>query len=352
MSAAREAVTLRDVAALAGVSIRTVSNVVNGSVPVRTTTRTRVQDAIARLGYRPNMAARRLRSGRSHAIGLVLPDVTIPYFRELADAVLAAARHRRMAIVVVQTHGDPGRERAVPSSPRLRHVDGVILAAVSLTEEDFRALPRSLPVVLAGASVRSQSIDSIAADTHAAGRSVARHLLARGRRCPAVIRPADTHWPAEYDARYRGFAAGLADAGLALPDRHVITTDVNSFAAGAHAAQALYPELPEVDALFALGDSLALGALRGLCVTGRRVPRDVAVVGFGNIEHSAHSNPTLTTVDPGRLAIAEQAVALIADRVEANSAGQERAGTPDLRPPRRFTVDFRLIERESTRVAG
>ncbi|MEU8824799.1 LacI family DNA-binding transcriptional regulator [Streptomyces sp. NPDC048636] len=341
---AHRTATLRDVAALAGVSIRTVSNVVNGSVPVRESTRTRVAEAIERLDYHPNVAARRLRSGRTQVIGLALPDVTVPYFRELADAVLAAAWRRRMSVVVVQTQGDLERERSVPSSPQLRHVDGIILAAVSLTEEDFRAMSGTAPLVLASASVRSDAIDSVTADTFAAGRCVAQHLLATGRRRPAVIRPGDTQWPAEYDGRYRGFMAGLADAGITLPESHIVSTDVVAFGSDAGALRTLRLDLPEVDALFALGDRLALGALRTLHAAGRRVPEDLAVVGFGNIEQSAYSYPTLTTVDPGGQAIAEQAVALIADRVERTAAEKV--------PPRRSTVDFRLIERESTRVTG
>lgn len=334
--------TLRDVAELAGVSIRTVSNVVNASVPVREPTRRRVEDAIATLGYRPNMAARRLRSGRAQAIGLAVPDVTVPYFRELADAVLAAARVRGMAVVVEQTHGDLERERAAPSSPRLRHVDGVILAAVSMTEPDFQAMRSPAPIVLAGSSVRSDAVDSVTPDAYAAGRAVARHLLATGRRRPAVILPGDTHWPPEHDDRYAGFVAGLADAGIALPAHRVIAAEAVTHGSGADAARELRLDRPEFDALYALGDTLALGALRALHAAGLSVPGDVAVVGFGDIEQSAHSNPTLTTVDTGRQAIAEQAVALIAARVESPAARQA--------PPRRLTVDFRLVERESTRV--
>ncbi|MBF8193658.1 LacI family DNA-binding transcriptional regulator [Nonomuraea sp. K274] len=340
----RGTATLRDVAELAGVSIRTVSNVVNASVPVREPTRRRVEDAIATLGYRPNVAARRLRSGRAQAIGLAVPDVTVPYFRELADAVLAAARERGMAVVVEQTHGDLERERAAPLSPRLRHVDGVILVAVSLAEADFMAMRGPAPVVLAGASADSGVIDSVTPDEYAAGLSVARHLLATGRRRPAVILPGDTRWPPEHDGRYRGFVAGLAEVGIALPAGRVIAAEAVTPGSGADAARELRLDRPEFDALYALGDALALGALRALHTAGLSVPGDVAVVGFGDIEQSAHSNPTLTTVNPGREAIAEQSVALIAWRMESPAARQA--------PPRRLTVGFRLVERESTRVRG
>ncbi|WP_078962017.1 LacI family DNA-binding transcriptional regulator [Streptomyces hygroscopicus] len=105
-SATRGSATLRDVAALAGVSASTVSSVVRGRGNVREETRRRVQDAIDELGYRPNLAARRLRSGRSHVMGLVLPSVTVPYFRECADAVLREAQEHGMSVRITQTHGD------------------------------------------------------------------------------------------------------------------------------------------------------------------------------------------------------------------------------------------------------
>ncbi|MFE6970958.1 LacI family DNA-binding transcriptional regulator [Isoptericola sp. NPDC057653] len=331
--------TARDVAAAAGVSPRTVSNVVTGAVAVRAETRRRVEDAIAALGYRPNLAARRLRSGRSQVIGLVLPDVTVPYFRDLADAVLVAAARAGFSVVVEQTRGELARERAVWSNPRLRHVDGIVMASVELGPAELATMGPGRPMVVAGVPVRSDAVASVSPDNAAAGRSVARLLWDRGSRRPAVIVPGDTRWSVESDDRYRGFVDEMSDRGISVgPDDVVVTTTV-TLPAGAEAARALLSRTPSADAVFAIGDALALGALHAAHEAGRSVPDDLLVAGFGNVGSSAYSSPTLTTVDTDREAIARESVAVI---VEALG----RAGTAS---PERRTVRHRLVERESTR---
>lgn len=331
------AVTLRDVAALAGVSPRTVSNVVTGAVSVRPATRERVERAVAELGYRPNLAARRLRSGRSQTIGLVVPDVTVPYFRDLADALLVAASDAGFAVVVEQTYGSLERERAVLGHERLRHVDGIVLAAVQLGPDDLAGSDRTRPVVLAGAPIRSATVDSVGPDSATAGREVAGLFARIGRRRPAVLVPADTRWAPTDDERFRGFRDGLASAGMEMLEPDVLAVSEVSLRAGAVAAGRLGRD---VDAVFALGDALALGALRGLADAGVSVPEEVVVVGYGDVATSAHSTPTLTTIDPGRQAIARGAVDLLVRRLREPG------------PPERRVVAHRLVERESTRVGA
>ncbi|MFD8091453.1 LacI family DNA-binding transcriptional regulator [Streptomyces malaysiensis] len=343
-SATRGSATLRDVAALAGVSASTVSSVVRGRGNVREETRRRVQGAIDELGYRPNLAARRLRSGRSHVMGLVLPSLTVPYFREFADAVLREAQKHGMSVRITQTHGDVRRERGVCDDPYLRHVDGILLVPVALGQEDMRALTVTKPLIVATASFTAGRVDSFDTDLFEAARTVVAHLVAGGRRRIAALAPGEV-LPAENDERYQGYVAGLRDAGLPVSGRRVVSTETVMFAAGAQAARTLVERAPETDAVFALGDALALGALRGLRDAGRTVPGDIAVVGFGNVAQAAYCAPTLSTVDPGREEMAHRAVALLADRAQARATG---AALPE---PRHHTVGFRLVERESSAVA-
>ncbi|MEU7367100.1 LacI family DNA-binding transcriptional regulator [Streptomyces hygroscopicus] len=239
-------------AALAGVSASTVSSVVRGRGNVREETRRRVQDAIDELGYRPNLAARRLRSGRSHVMGLVLPSVTVPYFRECADAVLREAQEHGMSVRITQTHGDVRRERGVCDDPYLRHVDGILLVPISLGQEDMRALTVTKPLIVATASSTAGRVDSFDTDLFEAARAVVAHLVAGGRRRIAALAPGEV-LPAERDERYQGYVAGLRDAGLPVSRRRVVSTETVTFAAGARAARTLVQRAPETDAVFALG---------------------------------------------------------------------------------------------------
>ncbi|WP_425824988.1 LacI family DNA-binding transcriptional regulator [Streptomyces fractus] len=334
-------VTLRDVAALAGVSASTVSSVVRARSTVREQTRQRVQQAIDQLGYEPNLVARNLRSGRSRVLGLALPSVTVPYFRDFVDSVLRVARRHGLSVLITQTHGDPRRERDICEDPYLRHVDGILLVTVALGEEDARTLTATKPLVMATAAFTAGHVDSFDTDSFEAARAAVAHLVAGGRRRIAALAPGEA-FPAESDDRYRGYMAALRDAGLPVTRRRVVSTDKVTFAAGVSAARTLLERAPETDALFALGDALALGALRGLHDIGRRVPEDIAVVGFGNVVQAAYSTPTLSTIDPGREELAERAVSLLADLAEAHAKN-----APGPRP-RHHTVGFRLIERESS----
>lgn len=337
--------TLRDVAALAGVSASTVSSVVRARSTVREETRLRVQQAIDELGYRPNLAARRLRSGRSRMLGLALPSVSVPYFREFADSVLREAKEHGLSVLITQTHSDVRRERGVFEDPQMRHVDGILLVPVALGPDGVAALPATKPLVVATASFPAGGVDSFDTDLFEAARAVVAHLVAGGRRHIAALAPGEA-LPAETDQRYLGYVAGLRDAGLPVEPRRVVSARTVTLAAGAEAVRALIERAPETDAVFALGDALALGALRGLRDAGRTVPGDVAVVGFGNVAQAAYCAPTLTTVDPGRAEMARGAVALLAQRAQAAVTGVVLPG------PRQHTVGFQLIERESSAVAG
>ncbi|ANY09551.1 LacI family DNA-binding transcriptional regulator [Pseudonocardia sp. HH130630-07] len=343
--AARGRPTLREVAERAGVSARTVSNVVNSGVPVRPETRARVEQVIAELGYRPNLAARRLRSGRSHTVGLALPGLTVPYFREFTDSMLAAAHRHGMSLLVAQTGGDADRERSVARDPYFRHVDGIVLAAVSLGHDDVPALSGPVPVLVAATSFRPAGVDTVDTDAAGAARAVVEHLYDGGRRAIAAVVPGDAGRPTEQDERYRGYVAALHAAGLTVDPRRVVGAGAVTPSSGARAVRTLLDRAPETDAVFALGDALGLGVLRGLRDAGRTVPDDVAVVGFGDVPESAHSNPTLSSVDPGQQEIAGRSVALIAGGLAGPPGAAGRAVL-------RETVGFRLVVRESSRAPG
>jgi DNA-binding LacI/PurR family transcriptional regulator len=304
------AATLKDVAALAGVSVKTVSNVVNGYAFVGTENRRRVEEALAATGYRPNIGARNLRRGRTGFVALVLPDLGIPYFGELAALTITAARRHDWNVLIEQTQGNREGERASLATLGPHLVDGAIVSPEALAAEDFAALPPGLPLVLLGEHAVDVPFDRVAIDNVQAARTAVEHLVALGRRRIAAIGAHATRGTAAQ--RLAGYRAALTTAGLPVSDGLVATVTAYHRRDGADAMRSLLalPEPP--DAVFCFNDLLAVGALRTAAEHGLAVPDDLAVVGFDGSEEGAFTRPPLTTIAPDIAAIAEQAVALLA----------------------------------------
>jgi DNA-binding LacI/PurR family transcriptional regulator len=331
-------VGLKHVAEAAGVSVKTVSNVVNGYAHVTDATRTRVQQAIDELNYRPNLAARNLRQGRSDVIALALPELDLPYFAELARSVIKSAEARGWTVLIDQTDGLVEREQLVIDGIRGRLIDGLIFSPIALGADELGRRRDTVPLVLLGERVYDGPADHVSIDNVAAGRVATGHLVGLGRRRIAAI--GDQPRPQSQTAhlRRRGYEEALADAGLpVLPDL-LIEVDAYHRADGAAAARQLMalPEPP--DAIFCFNDLMALGTLRALLELGVRVPQDVAVVGWDDIEDGRYSTPTLTTIGPDKQQIASLAVEFLAARL-----GEGRA-----EPAREVTAGFELLIRESS----
>ena len=336
-------VTLRDVASLARVSAKTVSNVVNDHPHVHPITRARVQQAIAELGYRPNLSARGLRSGRTGVIGLAVPEMQQTYFAELADAVIAAAEARHLSVIVGQAGTDREHEVAILANG-LRQTDGLLFSPERLGTEDRALLDYvDFPLVMLGERIFGGPTDHVTMHNVSAARAAVEHLISLGRSRIAVVgahpdRRAGQLRPS--NLRVQGYREALSSAGLPHDPRLELAVAPWHPQNGADATrQALVSGL-EFDAVFALNDALALGVLRALGEAGRRVPEDVAVIGFDNIETGRFTLPSLSSVDPGRQEIAETAVAMLVERIESGSRT-----TP---PPRLYKADFHIVVREST----
>ncbi|GAA5038308.1 DNA-binding LacI/PurR family transcriptional regulator [Thermocatellispora tengchongensis] len=330
--------TLRDVAKRANVSIRTVSNVVNGYAPVSEELRARVQAALDELDYRPNLIARNLKQGRTGMIALVVPELDVPYFAELAREVITAARARGYVVMIDQTDGDGERERELLGrDSRATMFDGLLLSPLTVSAEELRARGNRVPIVLLGEHIFNGSFHHVAIDNVAAAREATGHLLGLGRRRVAAIgdQPYATGETAQL--RTAGYRQAHARAGVEVDERLIVPTPHFHRRLGAEAMESLLalPEPP--DAVFCYNDLLALGAIRALIRAGRRVPDDVAVVGVDDIEEGQYSTPSLTTIAPDKGEIARQAV----NTLLATINGEATA-------PAEIVVPHRLIVREST----
>lgn len=332
------AATLRDVAKLAGVSIKTVSNVVNDYQHVRPETRRRVQWAIQELAYQPNLSARSLRSGRTGVISLVLPELTLSYFAQLADAVIARAEHHGRIVQVEITGGDRDRELAVLASPRTKGVDGMIFSPLGMSQDDVDHLRVRYPLVILGERIFGAPVDHVTMRNVEAARAATETLIAAGRRRIAVIGAHEGEVLGSAALRLAGYLEALAAAGIDLDPGLLTYTTLWHRPNGAECMERLIASGVEFDAVFALNDALALGAMRVLQHAGYDIPGDVSLIGFDNIEDAQYTVPSLTTIDPGMPQIAEKAVDLLVARIAAK--GEQG-------PPQEVLVDFEVVARES-----
>lgn len=333
----RVGASLKDVAERAGVSVRTVSNVVNDFPLVAPGTRARVQRAIDELQYRPNAAARSLRGGRSGLIGLVVPEIASPYFGELAALLTRGAEARSWTLLVDQSDGDADRERRLFEGVRGQVVDGLIISPWALAPADLLPLAGRPPLVLLGE--RDGAFDHVAIDDVTAATEATRHLIGLGRARVAAIglQPHLANGTAAH--RLAGYRAALAEAGLPADPALEVPVRALHRADGAAALDGLRAAGVAFDAVFCFNDQLALGAIRAALRAGLRVPGDLAVAGVDDIEDGRYATPSLTTVAPDKEAIARLALQCLAERL--TPAGADR-------PARRITVPHRLEIREST----
>jgi DNA-binding LacI/PurR family transcriptional regulator len=312
--------TVRDVAALAGVSPKTVSNVINGVVPVRAETRERVEAALAELDYVPNLSARGLRNGRSGSIALTLPELASAYSAELARWFVELARDRGWVVQLEQTGDDPQRESELVSRARAHLVDGLVLNPVSLSASVLANAENLPPTVVIG-EVEPEHVDQVHVDSFAAARAVTAMLVAEGHRRIATVGTSDGGFrTATSTLRQNGHLSALDDAGITADPGLGVPLPEWSTPAAATAFGAWLDDHPLPDAVFAFTDSIAFGVLHVLALRGIRVPEDVSVVGFDDVDGAAYAIPALTTVSFDRRAFAGAALDLLERRIADRSA--------------------------------
>ncbi|MFE9452092.1 LacI family DNA-binding transcriptional regulator [Streptomyces sp. NPDC006739] len=331
--------TIQDVARAAGVSAMTVSNVINDHPNVRPATRARVLEAMARLDYRVNVAARNLRKGRTGTIGLAVPEVNRPYYGRLAAAIITAAGRHGLRVAVEQTGARRENELEALSLSRNRLYDGLILSTVGMGPADAERLRVDHPVVILGERIFGGPVDHVAMPNVEASAAAVRHLLDRGCRRVAIV---CGELGGDVDVstlRHCGYRQALEAAGLEVDPALVHSVEGLTMDAGARRVREMVADGLDFDGVFCVTDTVAMGVLRGLADAGVRVPEQVRVIGFDNVDESAFLVPALSTVDPDHDLMAERAVALLAARIEESGPPAQRV---------EFVSGFSLVIREST----
>lgn len=311
------AVTIRDVAREAGVSISTVSRALAAPERVAEPTRSSVQAIAARLGYRPNRNARGLITGRSGSIGLVVPDLENPFFGSVCKGVQARARAAGHSVFIADSDEDPSAEGEIVHG-LIKQVDGVILCSPRTSDEEVRQLAAQTPLVLANRAL--DGVSSITFDNAGGTRVVLRHLVALGHRRIAYAGGPRRSW--SNDQRSRAFAAfGEAHEGLELVD---LGNFPPRFSGGVQAADLAVAS--GATALMAFNDIMALGVIDRLRQRGLVTPDDMTVTGFDNVAVATFVRPNLTTVDLPRVQMGRMSVDALLSIVAAGEAADVPAG--------------------------
>ena len=341
-----ERVTIKDVARVSGVSIKTVSNVLNHTGSMRPETRQRVQLAIRQLGYRLNTSARSLKTGETRLIGLGIFDFSQPFAPYLTDKVIDAARSQGYGVITCTYGNDQqGLSSIIDETYRLG-ADGWLFFAVQPLEEDATILDQSYPVVLMGEYSSYGKTDWVTMSNEQALYELTTNLIKSGfERIALIGAPMDmrnldrimSSSEGMSELRMRGYLRALNNSGIPVDWNLVVPCDLINREGGAIAASWLMRGATLPDAIICLTDAAALGAMAELQRNGISIPRDIQIVGFDNVPEGEYATPSLTSVDPMVGEYAAKAVQMLIERIEGYSGSA-----------RTFTTDFTLIERDST----
>lgn len=332
--------TLHDVARVAGVSIKTVSNVIHNHPNVTEKTRNRVQAAIDDLKYSPNLSARSLRTGRTNVIGLAIPELMNSYFTELADSLISAAAQHGLTVLIQQTKGDRTKELQILDDAKRNLVDGMIYSPLGLVQEDAALTDVGYPLVLVGEAIFNGPKDHVTMKNIEAAKAATDYLISLGHRRIAVIGAHLGEVIGSAGLRLRGYQEALLEAGIEYDERLIGYAMPWFRSNGAETMKEILRRGVDFTAVFALNDLLAFGAMRALQEAGISIPKDVSVIGFDNLDEANYSLPSLTSVEPGKKAIAEKAVATLVERMGDGEISKVAS--------REIEVDFEIIVREST----
>jgi LacI family transcriptional regulator, repressor for deo operon, udp, cdd, tsx, nupC, and nupG len=331
----RDEVSIADVAERAGVSVATVSRVLNGHTNVRPPTRDKVLAAVAASGYRINELARNLRTAESRLLLTMVPDFSNPFYTAIVRGIDIVARQNGYYMLLCDTGADISRERSYFDLLRGRRADGAICLDPAAVQKALAEEASTLPWVACCEFDPAAGVPYVGIDNHAAAGEVVRYLIRKGHRRIALINSGQGYLYGR--ARLAGYLDAMKDAGIdALPEWRIELNSLDYEAGESAAAQLMALRAQRPTAIFAVSDTLAIGVMQGVRDAGLRVPEDVAVVGFDDIAVAAHVDPPLTTVLQPMQLLGETAADLLLKRLR-----NPRADVPGVLLP------HRLIERRS-----
>jgi LacI family transcriptional regulator len=332
-------VTIREVAKRAGVSMTTVSHVVNQSRFVSEATSRRVRRAMKELKYQPNALARSLRRKDTHTLGLVLPDSSNPFFAEVGRGIEDFAFSQNYNVLFGSSDGDLEKENAYLRVFIEKQVDGIIFVAAGESAKHIQALlAKKLPLVVVDREFKTVIADYVVADNRRGGLQATEHLIQLGHRVIGCIAGPSTVTPSA--ERVTGYRDALEAHSLPF-DASLVQRGDFSASSGFDAVQAFLTRKDKrPTAIFACNDLMALGALGAIHKAGLRVPDDISLVGYDDIVLASYTNPPLTTIQQPKYEMGRLAVQILLERLNSEKPAK----------PKRHLLNTTLIVRESTRL--
>jgi LacI family transcriptional regulator len=299
-----------------------VSHVLNDSRPVSDALRNRVQVAMKQLSYQPDVVARSLRRRETLTIGLCVPSLEIPFYAWMTDSVEAAAHAAGYNIILCSAGWSLSRELAAIDELVARRVDGMVCISIAARPEHIRpVLRRGTPVVWLERMMPGIELDAVFVNNFKGAYDATRHLIELGhRRIGCIMGMVDSQLS---DERVAGHRQALADVGLPF-EADLLQRGDYMPPSGRAGAEALLARSDPPTAIFAFNDLMAMGALQAINRLGRRIPDDVAVIGFDGVPLTEHTSPPLSTIEQPIPMISKQVIALLLDRINGDAPWQGR----------------------------
>ena len=333
-------IRMKDIARELGVSVVTVSKALRDHPDISAETKERIRKLVKELHYQPNWAARSLVTGRSYTIGLVVPTLIHPFFAEASRAISTKVRPRGYNLVIASSEEDPKVEQQEIEHLLSRQVDAFIIASVqqSFFETHLQIRSRNVPYVLIDRKFDGLQTSYVGADDDSIGRLATEHLVECGcRRIAHIYGPAISTGT----GRLRGYKRALEKHGLETMPEYLVVgrfSDTKAEASGYNAMRHLLGLKRRPDGVFCFNDPIAMGAMRAILDAGLRIPKDIAIVGAGNLEYDPLLRVPLSSVDQGTSLLGARAAKLALELIEADGNTQ----------PRTIVLPCRVMARESS----
>jgi LacI family transcriptional regulator len=301
-------ITIEDVAREAGVSRQTVSRAINNKTEISPDTLNRVLAAVKKLDYRPSRMAQGLVTQRTYTVGLVVGDIANPFFPEVARGVLDAAQAKNYNVFLCNSDGNVQQELRLLQSLAAHAVDGIILYPSYDSDNNLKTFVKSYqPVVVVNHAFEHPGVSMVMVDHRRGARLTVDYLVSKGHTAIGMLTGVQNP-SLDRVRRIQGFCEGLAAHGLPIVNQWIVPSRSPTLESGYEAARWLLTQHPQVTAIFAYNDLLALGAIRACKELGRNVPTECAIVGFDDIQWAAAATPSLTTVRINKYELGQQAM--------------------------------------------
>lgn len=333
------ATTMKDIARDLGVSVVTVSKVLRNHSDIGEQTRKRVLQRLKEVNYHPNPAARTLVSGRTNLVGLIVPDLVYPFFAQVAKGISAKLRAQEYSLIISSSEDDPNMERREIDQMLARRVDALILASVQSSAESLNKMQdQGIPYVLLDRKLPGVSANFVGIDDVNAGMIATNHLIEIGCKTIAHIGGSDVSTALD---RQSGYSIALAQRGLGLPPEYIVKYghgDDAGDATGYNSMKQLLQLKPRPDGVFCCNDPIAMGALRAILDAGLQIPKDIAVVGCGNVHYDDLLKVPLTSIDQDSNGLGTSAAKLALSIIKQKSKST----------PKNVLLDPKLVVRASS----